>query len=123
MTVDIVVQALMKAYASQRLQDEVILHTDLGSQYTSKELKDLTSRLNISQSFSREGCPYDNACIESFHATLKKEEVYQTTYHTFPQARIALFQYIEGWYNRKRMHGAINYLTPDECEQQARESA
>ena len=123
MTVDIVVQALMKAYASQRPQGEVILHTDLGSQYTSKELKDLTSRLNMSQSFSRKGCPYDNACIESFHATLKKEEVYQTTYRTFEKARIALFQYIEGWYNRKRMHGAINYLTPDECEQQARESA
>lgn len=48
MTVDIVVQALMKAYASQRPQGEVILHTDLGSQYTSKELKDLTSRLNMS---------------------------------------------------------------------------
>lgn len=108
MTVDIVIQALTKAYASQRPQGEVILHTDLGSQYTSKEIKDLTSRLNMSQ---------------SFHATLKKEEVYQTTYHTFEQARIALFQYIEGWYNRKRMHGAINYLTPDECEQQARESA
>ena len=46
------------------------------------------------QSFSRKGCPYDNACIESLHATLKKEEVYQTTYVTFKQARITLFQYI-----------------------------
>ena len=75
------------------------------------------------QSFSRKGCPYDNACIESFHATLKKEEVYQTTYVTFKQAGIALFQYIEGWYNRKRMHGSINYLTPEECEQLARQIA
>ena len=123
MTTDIVVQVLIKAYASQRPQSEVILHTDLGSQYTSKELKDLTSRLNMSQSFSRKGGPYDNACIESFHATLKKEEVYQTTYRAFEQAKIALLQYIDDWYNRKRMHGAINYLTPDECEQQARESS
>ena len=59
--------------------------------------------------------------IESFHATLKKEEVYQTTYVTFEQARMALFQYIEGWYNRKRIHGSINYLTPEECEQLARQ--
>ncbi len=71
MTVDIVIQALTKAYVSQRPQGEVILHTALGSQYTSK---DLTSRLNIKQSFSRKGCPYDNACIESFHATLKKKK-------------------------------------------------
>ncbi|MTO25117.1 DDE-type integrase/transposase/recombinase [Turicibacter sanguinis] len=101
----------------------MILHTDLGSQYTSQEFKDLTLDFNIIQSFSRKGCPYDNACIESFHATLKKEEVYQTTYVTFEQARIALFQYIEGWYNRKRMHGSINYLIPEECEQLARQVA
>ena len=75
-----IVQALKNAYVSQRPKDQVILHTDLGSQYTSQDFKNLTSELNIVQSFSRKGCPYDNACIESFHATLKKEEVYQTTY-------------------------------------------
>ncbi|MBQ1786416.1 MAG: IS3 family transposase [Turicibacter sp.] len=123
MTTDIIVQALKNAYASQRPKDKVILHTDLGSQYTSQDFKNLTSELNIVQSFSRKGCPYDNACIESFHATLKKEEVYQTTYVTFEQARIALFQYIEGWYNRKRIHGSINYLTPEECEQLSRKAA
>ncbi|MCU7212554.1 IS3 family transposase [Turicibacter sanguinis] len=123
MTTDIIVQALKNAYISQRPKDEVILHTDLGSQYTSKDFKDLISDLNIVQSFSRKGCPYDNACIESFHATLKKEEVYQTVYVTFKQARMALFQYIEGWYNRKRIHGAIDYLTPEECEQLARQTA
>ena len=123
MTTDIIVKALKNAYFSQKPKGEIILHTDLGSQYTSQEFKDLTLDFNIIQSFSRKGCPYDNACIESFHATLKKEEVYQTTYVTFEQARIALFQYIEGWYNRKRMHGSINYLTPEECEQLARQVA
>ncbi|MCU7196404.1 IS3 family transposase [Turicibacter sanguinis] len=123
MTTDIIVKALKNAYVSQKPKDEIILHTDLGSQYTSQEFKDLTLDLKMIQSFSRKGCPYDNACIESFHATLKKEEVYQTTYITFEQARIALFQYIEGWYNRKRMHGSINYLTPEECEQLARQAA
>ncbi len=123
MTTDLIIQALTNAYASQKPKDEIIFHTDLGSQYTSKEFKDLTSDLNMIQSFSRKGCPYDNACIESFHATLKKEEVYQTTYVTFEQARLALFQYIEGWYNRKRMHGSLNYLTPDEYERLARQAA
>ena len=89
-------QALKNAYVSQRPKNKVILHTDLGSQYTSQEFKDLTSELNVVQSLSRKRCPYDNACIESFHATLKKEEVYQTTYVTFEQAGMALFQYIEG---------------------------
>ena len=118
MTTDIIVQSLKNAYLSQRPKDELILHTDLGSQYTSKDFKDFISDLKIVQSFSRKGYPYDNVCIESFHATLKKE-VHQATYFNFKQARIALFQYIEGWYNRKRIHGSIDYLTPEECEQLA----
>ncbi|MGF9977099.1 integrase core domain-containing protein, partial [Viridibacillus arvi] len=74
-------------------------------------------------SFSRKGCPYDNACIESFHATLKKEEVYRNRYLNFETAKLSLFQYIESWYNRKRIHGAINYLTPDEVEKLCRATA
>ena len=74
-------------------------------------------------SFSRKGCPYDNACIESFHATLKKEEVYQTHYDSFETARFALFTYIEGWYNRKRIHGSIGYVTPDSFEKICRAAA
>lgn len=108
---------------SQKPKDEVILHTDLGSQYTSQDFKDLMSELNIIQSFSRKGYSYDNARIEPFHAILKKEEVYQVTYVTLEQDRMALFQYIESWYNRKRMHGLINYLTPEECGQLARQVA
>lgn len=68
MTTEIIVQALKNAYTFQRPKDKVILQTDLGSQYTSREFKHLTSELNIVQSFSRKGCPYDNARIESFHA-------------------------------------------------------
>ena len=115
MTTDIIVKALKNAYVSQKPKDKIILHTDLGSQYTRQGFKDLTLDLKMIQSFSRKGCPYDNACIESFHATLKKEEVCQNTYVTFEQGRVALFQYIEGWYNRKIIHGSINYLTPEEC--------
>ena len=58
-------------------------------------------------SFSRKGNPYDNACIESFHSVLKKEELYTTTYYTIEEAKSALFEYIESFYNRK---GAIVLL-------------
>ncbi|QAS61423.1 hypothetical protein EI377_12155 [Clostridium septicum] len=61
----------------------LILHTGLGSQYTSNYLKELCKEFNITQSFSKKDCPYDNACIESFHSSIKKEEIYRNTYYTF----------------------------------------
>ena len=67
-------------------------------------------------SFSRKGNPYDNACIESFHSVLKKEEIYLHTYQDSREARRAIFEYIEGWYNRKRIHSAIGYMTPQQKE-------
>lgn len=79
----------------QQPEDGLILHTDLGSQYTSEDFEKAVKVARFEHSFSRKGCPYDNACIESFHATLKKEEVYQTTNIDFKAARFALFQYIE----------------------------
>ena len=65
-------------------------------------------------SFSRKGNPYDNACIESFHSILKKEEVHRKTYIDLKDAYQNLFEYIESWYNRKRIHSSIDYLTPSE---------
>jgi len=70
-------------------------------------------------SFSRKGNPYDNACIESFHSVLKKEEVYLNTYQDFEEAQRAIFKYIESWYNRKRIHSTINYMTPQKKEDEA----
>lgn len=67
-------------------------------------------------SYSKKGCPFDNAPIESFHASLKKEEVYLRHYSDFDDAKISLFSYIEGFYNRNRIHSAINFLTPIEFE-------
>ena len=97
----------------------IILHSDLGSQYTSEEFEGYLKKLGIRHSFSRKGNPYDNACIESFHSVLKKEEVYTTTYHTFEEAKAALFEYIESFYNRKRRHSALNYRTPQQVEDEA----
>jgi len=68
--------------------------------------------MGILHSFSRKGNPYENACIESFHSVLKKEEIYLHTYRESSEVRGAIFEYIEGWYNRKRIHSAIGYMTP-----------
>ena len=123
MTVDLVLDALDYAVVDQKPMPGLILHTDLGSQYTSEDFQKRLNQYEMVPSFSRKGCPYDNACIESFHATLKKEEVYRTRYDGFETARIALFKYIEGWYNRKRIHGSIGYLTPDAFEKMCRAAA
>ncbi|MGL4991274.1 MAG: transposase [Sarcina sp.] len=79
-------------------------------------MKNLCLEFNISQSFSKKGCLYDNACIESFHASIKKEEIHLNAYKNFKEAKIAIFRYIESWYNNKRLHSAINYKTPNEVE-------
>ena len=123
MTVDLVLNALDNAVADQKPTPGLIVHTDLGSQYTSEDFQKRLKKYEMVPSFSRKGCPYDNACIESFHATLKKEEVYRTRYDGFETARIALFKYIEGWYNRKRIHGSIGYFTPDAYEKMCRAAA
>ncbi|MGG3806420.1 IS3 family transposase [Metabacillus fastidiosus] len=120
MTVELVTQALENAILTQEPLEGLIVHTDLGTQYTSEAFQKQLKKHGIIASFSRKGCPYDNACIESFHATLKKEEVYRNRYSNFETAKLALFQYIESWYNRKRIHGAINYLTPNEVERLCR---
>ncbi|MDU4802385.1 IS3 family transposase [Clostridium butyricum] len=125
MTNDLVVKALKNAYYSQSpdKNTQLIFHSDLGSQYTSNDLKELCKEFNIIQSFSKKGCPYDNACIESFHSSIKKEEIYRNTYRTFEEANRAIFKYIEGWYNRKRLHSSLNYITPHQCELLARSAA
>ncbi len=123
MTTDLVVKALENAYYTQKPPEGLILHTDLGTQYTSQEFQTLLASYKIKPSFSKKGCPYDNACIKSFHATLKKEEVYRTKYVIFEQANLALFQYIEGWYNRKRIHSSIGYKTPQAIEDLAKKVA
>lgn len=116
MTTDIVLKALENAYVTQQPNEGVIFHSDLGSQYTSEDFTACVKSYGMEHSFSRKGCPYDNACIESFHAILKKEEVNHVRYLDFNTANIELFKYIEGWYNRKRIHGSIAYKTPQELE-------
>jgi transposase InsO family protein len=116
MTTELISKALENAYLLQKPKDGVIFHSDLGSQYTSEDFEKVIKKFKMVQSFSYKGSPYDNACIESFHAILKKEEVNHVTYLDFHSAKVELFKYIEGWYNRKRIHGSIGYQTPQEVE-------
>ena len=99
MTNNLVIAALKNAYYLQNIgkDNKIIFHSDLGSQYTSNYMKNLCNEFNIIQSFSQKGCPYDNACIESFHAVLKKEEVYRNTYEKYEDAKKSIFQYMESF--------------------------
>ena len=116
MTAELAVQAVKNACLNVKDTKGIILHSDLGSQYTSQMFEDYLSKRGLVHSFSRKGNPYDNACIESFHSVLKKEEVYLHIYQDFKEARRAIFEYIESWYNRKRIHSAIDYMTPQQKE-------
>lgn len=116
MTAELAVEAVKNACLNVRNTHGILLHSDLGSQYTSQVFESYLHSQGIRHSFSRKGNPYDNACIESFHSVLKKEEVYLHTYQDIKEARRAIFEYIEGWYNRKRIHSAIGYMTPQQKE-------
>ena len=118
-TAELATKAVKNACLNISNTTGIILHSDLGSQYTSDEFESYLQAQGMIHSFSRKGNPYDNACIESFHSVLKKEEVYTTTYHTFEEAKAALFEYIESFYNRKRRHSALGYKTPQQVEDEA----
>ncbi len=96
----------------------IFIHSDRGSQYTSKQYLEYLLTNGISPSFSSKGYPYHNAWIESFHAQLKKEYIYRRTLSTVDEAKQACFKYIEGFYNRIRSQQALGYLSPNEFELQ-----
>lgn len=106
MTAELAVEAVRNACLNVRDINGIILHSDLGSQYMSQIFEKFLNSRKIQHSFSRKGNPYDNVCIESFHSVLLH------TYQDSKEARRAIFEYIEGWYNRKRIHSAIGYMTP-----------
>lgn len=114
MTDDLVIDAFNKAMIKRKLNDGGIFHSDRGSQYTSNDFEETLSKSLIKHSYSKKGYPYDNASMESFNAILKKEEVNVNNYKTFEEAKLAIFEFIESWYNNKRIHSKIGYITPNE---------
>jgi len=114
MTESIVIEAFNKALINRGLNEDGIFHSDRGSQYTSNDFEQLLTDLNLKHSYSKKGYPYDNASMESFNAILKKEEVNVNNYETFEEAKLAIFEFIESWYNNKRIHSTIGYITPNQ---------
>ncbi|WP_257644684.1 IS3 family transposase [Listeria monocytogenes] len=118
MQTSIVLKALDDAFSKRKIEKGLILHTDLGSQYTSIDYETKLKAMNLCHSYSQKGCPYDNAGIESFHALLKKEHVYQrSAYSNFEEAKLQVFSYVQGFYNNRRIHSSLAYLSPNKFEQ------
>ena len=118
MRVGLVSRALFMAVKAQRPPAGLIAHSDRGSQYASAEYRGLLNQFGMEQSMSRKGNCWDNAPMESWFASLKKEEVHLTTYPTREAAKTAIFDYIEVFYNPVRRHSKINNQSPTAFEQQ-----
>jgi putative transposase len=116
MTGDLVQQALQMALVHRRPDGHLLHHSDRGSQYASQDYQTLLADHQIQVSMSRTGNVYDNAVMESFFATLKTELVHRRQYPTRAAARTDIFAYIEGFYNRRRRHSALGYLSPVQFE-------
>ena len=114
MTSELVISTFEKAKAARGVTEGMIFHSDLGSQYTSNEYEKILLENNVKHSYSKKGYPYDNASMESFNAILKKEEVNVNTYTTFKEAKLAIFEFIESWYNNTRIHSTLDYKTPNQ---------
>lgn len=111
-----VVDAWKMAIKNRPVERELIFHSDRGIQYASHEFRRCFKGLPVLQSMSRKGNCWDNAIAESFFKTLKVEMVYHSKFKTRAQAKLEIFDYIEVWYNRKRRHSALDYLTPNQVE-------
>ena len=118
MTDDLVVAAFSNALVRRRPVSGFLFHTDRGSQYCSKRFSAEVKAAGGIQSMSSTGCCYDNAITETFFSTLKRELVYHCSFTTRQQAQSRIFRYIEGFYNRTRLHSAIGYLSPEQFEEQ-----
>lgn len=105
-------RAFENAVENQKPSKGHIIHSDRGSQYASKEFREKLNSKGFIQSMSRKGNCWDNAPAESFFATLKREFTNHKNFHSLEQARSSLFEYIEVFYNRKRLHSKIGYKAP-----------
>jgi putative transposase len=114
------VGALKDALSRKTPQPGWIHHSDRGSQYLSKEYVKLVEEAGGRISASKKACPYDNATMESFFNTLKKEEVHIEEYESLAHARKSIYAYIDGYYNARRMHSSLGNRSPDEFEASTR---
>lgn len=109
---ELVCRALRNAKSKYPKAKEVIFHSDRGCQYSSTRFQSSLSEAGFKSSMSAPGCPYDNSCVESFFAGMKKECIRRKEYATIEDVKRDLFQYIELFYNRKRLHSTLGYMSP-----------
>lgn len=123
MRADLVVDALEMAVARRRPEPGLIHHSDRGSQYTALILNQRCKLAGINMSMGAKGCAYDNAVAESFFSSLKKDLIYRRSWPTRAEARLAIFDHIEVFYNRKRRHSTLGMLSPEEFERMSADRA
>jgi putative transposase len=116
MRASLVCEALEMALSWRRPGPGLVFHSDRGSQYTSRQFRELLAAHGVRQSLSRPGQCWDNAVVEAFYSTLKIELVQRHAWPTRAQTRRAIFDYMEVFYNRQRIHSTLGYLSPAEYE-------
>ena len=109
-----VIETINKAKAKRSTELPLIIHSDRGSQYVSKEYKQATAKM--SRSYSKKAFPWDNACIESFHSLIKREWLNRFKISNYKHAYRLVFEYLETFYNTKRIHSHCDYMSPDDFE-------
>jgi putative transposase len=119
MRAELTIAALTMAIQRQKPPPGLIHHSDRGSQYAAADYRKLLAAARMTQSMSRKGNCWDNAPMESCFGTIKTELVHQACYPTRDAARHDLFVYVEGYYNRQRLHSALGYITPEQAERLA----
>ena len=117
MTSDLTIAALEMALLQRQPDAGLIHHSDQGSQYTDQAYQALLKDHGIRASMNGAGSWYDNAPMQSFFGTLKSELVHHCVYHARDEAKADVFFYIESFYNRRRRHSALDYLSPEAYEQ------
>jgi len=122
-TTDLVLQALLMAVWRRKPAGKVLIHSDQGAQFTSRDWASFLKAHNLEHSMSRRGNCHDNAVAESFFSALKRERIRRRTYKTRDEARQDVFDYIEMFYNPKRKHGRNGMLSPAEFERQQKTRA
>ncbi len=123
MRTDLVADALRMACIQRRPPAGVIFHSDRGCQYTSGDYAALAAELGVTLSLGRKGQCWDNAVSESWFATFKNELIYTRPWPTLAALRTATFEFIEGWYNTRRLHSSLGYRSPADYEATIQQSA
>ena len=116
MTSQIVIDALQMALWRRHMPKNVIVHSDRGSQYCSHAYQALLKQHRLIGSMSKRGDCYDNAAMESWNHSFKVEAVHGERFESREAAKQHIFEYIEVYYNRKRLHSTLGYMSPDEFE-------